>query len=309
LTATPGAMLVSVIGASGAQGSAQVRQLLAAGYRVRGIARHSSDTFSAFGDVEFRSADIFDPPSLVAALEGSDAVFVNTPVPHRLERAQMVTNCGNAARTVGVKRLVWNTATWIPDRPGDPYTYGVNTQAVNALFRTGVPATVFGAVLFMDNLQSGFARQYIVDEDRFHYPHAPHMRANWISLDDVGRIMVASLDRPDLEGAWMNIGGPEALGPHQVADILSDAIGRPIRYDPASPQDFGATLASALGPAVSDERRAALAKDICDFYVYNNDAPTRPFQVNVEAMLERLPMRLETMREWAARQDWSPTPS
>ncbi|HKY82387.1 MAG TPA: NmrA family NAD(P)-binding protein [Sphingobium sp.] len=293
--------LVSVLGGSGDQGSAQVRQLQAAGYRVRIVSRHAVEG----SGLDWRAADIFDEASLAAAFADSDAVFANTPVSHRLERPRMIGNIGRAAQAAGVKRLVWNTATWIPDRPGDPGTYGINTTAINLLFRTGVPATIFGGVLFMDNLQSGFARRFIVEEGRFHYPHAPHMRANWISLDDVARIMVAALDRPDLEGAWMNIGGPEALGPQQVADILSEAIGRPIRYDPATPEQFGRTLAEALGPSTSPEARAAMAADIRDFYVYNNEAPTRPFQVNVDAMLERMPMRLETMREWAARQDWS----
>ncbi|NWK99131.1 hypothetical protein DM806_26430 [Sphingobium lactosutens] len=117
--------------------------------------------------------------------------------------------------------------------------------------------------------------------------------------------MIASLDRADMEGAWMNIGGPEALSPRQVADILSEAMGRPIRYDLATPEQFGSTLADALAPTASAETRATMAAEIRDFYVYNNEAPTRPFQVNVEAMLDRIPMRLETMREWASRQDWS----
>ncbi|HKT78328.1 MAG TPA: NmrA family NAD(P)-binding protein [Sphingobium sp.] len=297
-------MLVSVLGGSGDQGSAQVRQLLAAGHAVRLVSRTRPEGCA----LDWRGADIFDEPSLTAAFAGSDALFANTPVPHRLERPRMMGHIGRAAQAAGVRRLVWNTATWIPDRPGDPGTYGINTAAINILFRTGVPATVFGAVLFMDNLQTGFARRFIVEEGRFHYPHAPHMRANWISLDDVARIMIAALDRPDLEGAWMNIGGPQALGPQQVAEILSDVIGRPIRYDPATPEQFGRTLADALGSSATPEKRAAMAQDMRDFYIYNNDAPTRPFQVNVEAMLERLPMRLETMREWAARQDWSAWP-
>ncbi|WP_179046137.1 SDR family oxidoreductase [Sphingobium lactosutens] len=170
--------LVSVLGGSGDQGSAQVRQLEAAGYDVRIVSRNPVET----SRWEWRQADIFDEQSLTAAFAGSDAVFANTPVSHRLERPRMIGHIGRAAQAVGVKRLVWNTATWIPERPGDPFVYGDNTIAINILFRTGVPATIFGGVLFMDNLLSGFARRFIVEEGRFHYPHAPHMRANWISL-------------------------------------------------------------------------------------------------------------------------------
>jgi uncharacterized protein YbjT (DUF2867 family) len=298
--------LVTVLGANGVQGLAQIRQLRNAGYQLRGISRHQSETLAAMTDVEFRAADIFDETTLPAAFEGSDAVFINHPVAFRTERPGMLAAVGRAAKAVGVARVVWNTASWIPDRPGDAFSYVTATDGVNALFRSGVPATVFGSVLFMDNLQTGFARQFIVEEDRFHYPHQPQMLANWISLDDVAKYMIAALARPDLEGAWMNIGGPERLGPQRVAEILSDAAGRTIRYDPASPEAFGWTLANALGDGVPQERKQAFADYIRDFYVYNNTAPTRPFQVNVDAVRERMPeVELETMAEWARRQDWS----
>ena len=63
--------------------------------------------------------------------------------------------------------MVWNTSSWIPDKPGDPFTYGGNTQGINALWRSGAPGTVFGSVLFMDNLLTGWARPFIVNEGRY----------------------------------------------------------------------------------------------------------------------------------------------
>lgn len=298
--------LVSVVGASGRQGLAQIRQLKLAGYQARAISRHP-DAFRGpeHDGVEVRPADLYDEASLAPAFEGSDAVFFNHPVSARFDRADLAAAVGRAGKAVGVKRVVWNTSSWIPDRPGDPFTYAYNTAGVNALWRTGAPATVFGAVLFMDNLLTDFARPFIVGEQRFYYPHNEAMRANWISLDDVARIMIASLDRADFEGSWMNIGGPEKLGPRDVAGILSEALGREIRYEPCTPQAFGLTLAAALGDSLGEGRREAYAKGIADFYEYNNSAPTRPFEVDTAYQASRLPMRLETLLEWARRQDWS----
>ena len=69
--------LVTVFGASGRMGQAQVRQLLLAGYQVRAITRKKG----VFKDenVTEVSADYNDPESLDNAIEGADAAFYNKP--------------------------------------------------------------------------------------------------------------------------------------------------------------------------------------------------------------------------------------
>lgn len=298
--------LVSVIGASGRQGLAQIRQLKAAGYEVRAISRRAEQFKGTENeDIEARYADLADEATLAPALEGSDAIFFNHSVQAREQRAALVASVGRAGKEVGTKRVVWNTSSWIPDRAGDPFTYGWNTQGINALWRTGVPATVFGSVLFMDNLLTNWARRQIVHEGRFVYPHGPTLRANWISLDDVAKFMIASLDRPDFEGGWMNIGGPERLGAKDVAAALSEALGREIRHEPSTPEQFGWDLVKAFGDNMPVERRAGFAKSIQEFYEYNNNAPTRPFEVNIDHVMDRIPIRMERLVDWARRQDWS----
>ncbi len=299
--------LVSVIGATGRQGLAQIRQLVAAGYKVRALSRSADpDLGPTNADIETRQIDLYDPSSYVPALEGSDAVFYTHPLQAREDRATLVGGVGKAATHVGAKRFIWNTSSWIPDKPGDAHTYVGNTAGINELWRSGVPATVFGSVLFMDNLLTNWARPFIVHESRYVYPHKADLEANWISLDDVGKIMVAALDRPDLEGAWMNIGGPQRLRPPEVAATLSDVFGRTIKYDPCTPEEFGDLLVAALGDSMKPEMRVPYAAGIAAFYHYNNTAPTEPFRVNTDYMQERLPeIEFETLAEWAKRQDWS----
>ncbi len=301
--------LVSVIGATGRQGLAQIRQLVAAGHSVRALSRNEKpDLGPTNADIETRVIDLYDPATFVPALEGSDAVFYNHPLQLRDSRAELAGMIGAAAKTVDAQRFVWNTSSWIPDKPGDAFTYAGNTAGINALWRSGVPATVFGSVLFMDNLLTNWARPFIMHEHRYVYPHKSDLAANWISLDDVGKIMVLALERPDLEGAWLNIGGPERLLPPQVAQILSDHFGHTIKYDPCTPEEFGDLLVAALGDSMPEEQRGPMSEGIAAFYNYNNNAPTKPFQVNTDYMQECLPeMEFETLATWVKRQDWSDT--
>jgi uncharacterized protein YbjT (DUF2867 family) len=303
--------LITVIGASGRQGMAQVRQALAAGYDVRALSRSAEPFAGAKIDgierVEVRPIDLYDPETYHSALEGSDYVFYTHPLQARADRAKLVGDVGKVAAGLGVKRVVWNTSSWIPDKPGDAFTYAGNTAGINALWRSGAPGTVFGSVLFMDNLLTNWARPFLVNEGRYVYPHNPELEANWISLDDVARFMLASLERPDMEGAWLNFGGPERLRGKQVADFLGRTLGKPVKYDPCTPQEFGDYLVRAAGDAMPAEQRKDFAAGIAAFYEYNNTAPTRPFAVDMDHVYERFPElegKLEPMEDWAGRQDW-----
>lgn len=306
--------LVCVFGASGRQGMAQVRQLSKAGYRVRALSRSPNPFYGVhYDNVEVVAADINDDASVARAFDGVDAVFYTHPFRgpapgasrERNDRAYFLDRLGRAAKAANVKRFVWNTSMWIPDRPGDPGAYAINTAAINALWRTGVPATVFGSVLFMDNLLTNWAFPQIVRERKFTYGQRPDLQANWISLDDVAKFMIASLGRPDMEGAWMNVGGPERLTPPDIAAALSDVIGHKITYEPATPRKFGEFLTRAFGDNMSEEEREVTIGFIDAFYTYNNDAPTQPFLVDTDAMLARVPIKMETFRDWASRQDWT----
>jgi uncharacterized protein YbjT (DUF2867 family) len=301
--------LITVIGASGRQGMAQVRQALALGYDVRAISRQANPfentDIEAPERIEVRPMDIYDASTYRAALEGSDYIFYTHPLQDGKERPLVMADLGKCAAELDVKRLVWNTSSWIPDKPGDALSYAANTAGVNALWRSGARGTVFGSVLFMDNLLTNWARPFIVNEGRYVYPHAPDLEANWISLDDVARFMLASLERPDMEGSWLNIGGPQRMRGPDVAKVLSDALGKSIKYDPSSPAEFARRLADAA--SLAGEARDTMIAHITAFYEYNNASPTRPFCVNMDYVYERFPEldgKLETMAEWAPRQYW-----
>jgi len=297
---------VVVFGAAGRQGMAQVRQLKAAGHDVRAISRRADPFLGEdFGHVDIRPADVRDEASVAAAMEGADAAFYTHPLMAPVSLVDGVATIGRAAVKAGLKRVVWNTSSWIPDRAGDSFSYAGNTAGINALWRTGAPATVFGSVLFMDNLLTNWAFPYIVNEGRYVYPHRPGLECSWISLDDVAKFMIAAIDRPDLEGAWLNIGGPQILHPPEVAQLLSDAVGRPIKYDPSTPEQFAKNLCDAFGDDMSAEQRAITEPFIKAFYTYNNETPLAPFKVDMGPVLERIPIEMETMAQWAKRQDWT----
>ena len=299
--------VVGVIGATGRQGLAQIKQLRQAGYKVRGLSRQENPKFLGInGEIESSIFDLENESTLTPALRGCDVVFYTHPLSLRTNRSVSVDMITKACREAGVTRIVHNTSSWIPDKPGDAFSYAQNLASIQSLWSSGIPSTVFGAVLFMDNFLTDWARPFLTKERRYIYPHAPTVGANWISLDDVGKIMVASIERPDMVGSWMNIGGPERLCGPDVAEILSEALGYKIAYDPCPEDEFGKILVSAMGDGLPENEREAFAVYISDFYKFNNSSPAQPFSVNTKYMMERLPeIKLEPMLDWAKRQDRS----
>jgi uncharacterized protein YbjT (DUF2867 family) len=298
--------LVTVVGARGRQGLAQIRQLLADGHKARAVSRQPHPFHdAAFDAVEVVAGDLDDEGSLQRAFEGSDGVFFTRPLmalgANPVGRAARV---GRAAKGADVRRVVFNTSLYVSDEPcGDPTT-DLALAMENAIAETDVALTVFRPVLFMDNLLTNWARPSIVNEGRYVYAHNPGLEANWISLDDVAKFMIAALDREDLVGARMVIGGPERLRPPQVAEILSETLARPVRYEPSTPEEFGRRLAAAFGDDMPASMREPMVRHIAEFYRFNNTSPRRPFSVDMAPVLARIPIEMETMRMWAARQTW-----
>ncbi|MEP3765293.1 MAG: NmrA family NAD(P)-binding protein, partial [Marinomonas sp.] len=106
--------LVSVVGATGRQGLAQIRQLAAAGHKVRALSRSENPDLGGTNAAdECRTIDLYDDSTWVPAFEGSDAVFYTHPLQAREDRATMVGRVAAAAKEAGTERFVWNTSSWI----------------------------------------------------------------------------------------------------------------------------------------------------------------------------------------------------
>jgi uncharacterized protein YbjT (DUF2867 family) len=300
--------VVTVFGASGRQGQAQVRQLLATGRGVRAVSRNP-EIFTQPGlcAAEVISADYADPGSLRRACEGADAVFFQPPQAVRPDLLPgYVQSVGQAALDAGVSRFLHNSTMWAPDEPCGQAMYDGVLAIENLLAELQLPLTVFRPTVYMDNWLTEFARPAIVEQHVYRYPHRPGLRYTPISLDDVAKFMVASLEKPDLVGQRVRVSGPETLTPVDVAGILSDTLGTEIRHEWIDPAAFGRQIYPLVGAATGLDEDS-YAAFFADFYTFNNQAPQEPFRFDVAPVLEQLPIPLESFAAWAARQSWDGT--
>ncbi|MBB4640647.1 SDR family oxidoreductase [Rhizorhapis suberifaciens] len=300
-----GRKTVAVLCASSRMGQAEIRELLAQGHSPRAISRNR-DIFmrDEFRGTEVVSADFLDVDALQAAFAGTDAILSAIPSLAGEKSPQYAQNLVEAAKQAGVRRIIHNSMMWAPDEPcGEPFYDGV-LGLENIIAKSGLDVTIFRPVLFMDNLLTRFAKPNLVNHGLYRYCQRPGMLANWISMDDVAKFMVAALARDDLVGRRIAIGGPETLAVEEVVQIMSEVLGRPITYEYEDPYDWGARVHGEVG--LSDLMpREVYAEAMGSFYTFNNESPHRPFEVDMKPVIEEIPIRMITLREWAARQDWS----
>ena len=300
---------IVVFGASSRMGIAQVRELIKRGYSPRAITRQR-EIFDdrEFAGLEIQPADYDDPASLDKALMGTDAVLFQAPsfgAPPDVLR--QCANVRDAILRIGTKHLVFNTTGWVPNDSqypcGEPW-YD-HMHMVEKILKVDLPLTILRPVLVADNLLTLFARPALVHEGVFRYCHSPEFKAAWISSEDIASLMVETLSHPELIGEALTVGGPANIQTGQLLRILSDAIGREITHEYVEPRAFGELMYTKVG-ADKFAPKAPFVDHFDSFYGFNLHSPYHPMEVDMNPVLERLPVELTPLDVWAKRQDWRP---
>ncbi|GAA4457623.1 hypothetical protein GCM10023189_28660 [Nibrella saemangeumensis] len=152
---------IAIIGATGMLGRPVTHELINAGFSVRIIARNPVEARRLFPQADIVTGDLADVNSLVPALQGQDAVYLNLSV-RQTERptdfhteTDGIRNLLDAARQTGVKRIGY-LSSLVMNYQGinDFYwwVFGIKHEAVQLLKSSGIPYSIFYPSTFMESL-------------------------------------------------------------------------------------------------------------------------------------------------------------
>ncbi|MFI7011323.1 NmrA/HSCARG family protein [Streptomyces sp. NPDC050145] len=226
-------LTVAVTGATGAQGGATARALLAAGHRVRALTRRpdspAADTLRALG-AEVRHADFDDRPSLEAALTGADSLFAVT-TPFGTDTATEIRQgkaLVDAAAEVRLGHIVFTSAAHADRDTGVPH-YESKLLIEQHMRTAGVPWTVIAPAAFMDNYAGGWTLDGLRD-GTFAWPMPTDRPLTLIPASDIGAFAALTLQRRDeFAGRRIDIASDECT-PARMAEILTTAMGRQVAH-------------------------------------------------------------------------------
>lgn len=217
---------VLVGGATGRQGNAVVDQLLARGYKVRGLTRNleskRAERVAAKG-IELVQGNYGDPESLLAAMQGVEKVFFYSGFSsNEVEEGK---NVIAAAKASGVKHLIYSSGA--AAEPGIGMEGVGMMQIERAIVDSGVPYTVFRPVAFMENFDPLKADTV---ENGFRDSRGPDRMLYFISIPDIGFFVAEAFDNPDeWIGEALNIAS-DKMTVREYVTTVSDVMGREIAY-------------------------------------------------------------------------------
>ncbi|PZP59463.1 MAG: NmrA family transcriptional regulator [Pseudoxanthomonas spadix] len=235
--------MYAITGITGKVGGALARHLLAAGERVRAVARNpaSAQVWSAQG-CEVAMAEMHDADALTAAFAGAEGVFVlpppvYDPAPGFPETRACAEALAQALRNPRPARVVCLS------------TVGAQAAEENLLSQLGLmertlamlalPITFLRPAWYMDNFawdletvrQSGVLHSFLQPLER---------AIPMVASADVGRVAAELIRQPHDGVRRVALEGPRPVSPLDAAAAFSAVLGRPVRVETVPRADWDA---------------------------------------------------------------------
>lgn len=228
---------VLVTGATGNVGRHIAVGLRDAGITVRALSRNPSRDRLPIG-ADAVAGDLTDPDSVRAAAAGADAAFLLWPFV-TADGADAVVR----AIAAHVRRIVYLSALSVDDGAA-PEDNGVWGQVEQAVERSGAEWTFLRAGGFASNTLAWAERIRSDGVVRWVYGEAAR---SLIHERDIADVAVRVLAEDGHAGVKYLLTGPEAVTQADQARIIGEAVGRPVRWEEAPPEEIRDQLAAATG--------------------------------------------------------------
>ena len=280
--------LILVMGATGQQGGAVAKSLLAAGHKIRAMTRNpDGDTAKALtaAGAEVVQGNFDEADSVKAAMDGAWGVFaVQNSWEAGIEGEETQgKNIAQWAKDAGIQHYVYTSVGSAHRNTGIPH-FDNKWRVEETIRGLGLPSfTILRPVFFMENFASPFFKPGI-DEGAVTVGMDGNTKLQMIAAADIGEYGRVAFERhEDLNGRAIDIAG-DVLTMPEAATVISGAAGREIAFQPTpidQVRQFSADFASMLEWFDTDGYEADIDGNAKEFGI----APTQ-------------------FKDWAAKVSW-----
>src|SRR6266536_2731352 len=278
--------MILITGASGNVGKEVLKQAAASGAKVRAAFQTANKAETAPSGVEIATVDYNQPETLRAALKGVDKVFLVGPPAQNLVALER--KAVDAIKQAGGAHIVKLSAL---GGRGAIYPRQ-HAESEDYIKSSGAPYTFIRPNGFMQNLVN-YNAPTITSQNAF-YGCQGEGKVSHVDIRDMAAVAVKALTEDRHQGKTYTLTGPRALTNAELAQILSDDLGRDIRYVDLPVEQFKQAL---LGAGLPDWSANALI-DLQQLY---RNGGASAVTNDVEQLLGRKPRSFEQFsRDYAS---------
>jgi uncharacterized protein YbjT (DUF2867 family) len=218
---------ILITGPTGNVGSAVLDHLGTTDVGLRALA-HDESKAQSLGDRGIEEAvvgDFLEPETLWPALEGASAVLLITPI-HPKQVAQ-ASNVIKVAKESGNDPRIVRLSVHQASHDAPARNSRQHAEIEEELISSGLPYTFLRPTTFMQNTL--MAARRVASEGRIYQPFKDG-RLGIIDARDIGEVAAKVLTEDGHEGTTYTLTGPAAISFYDVAEILSEVLGKEVSY-------------------------------------------------------------------------------
>jgi len=244
--------MILVTGAAGLNGSAIVREFSRNGVAVRALVRDRSRAvaLAELPYVELVEGDMARAETLDRILEGIDrALMISSSNPQMPETQRRFVDACKAAGVAHVVKFSGKESSIGFDANHFPFTQ-MHEEIERYLEQSGLIWTHLRPSQFMQV----YLREAptIAGKGLLELP-LDDVRLSPVDIEDIAKIAFALLTQGGHQGRAFEITGPQALSMAEIAATISEAIGKPVRYQKTSIEEHRRGMeAAGLPPFIVD---------------------------------------------------------
>lgn len=227
--------MILVTGAAGKTGRTVIRALAARAQPVRALVHRpeQAQAVSSLGASQVVVGDMRLQDVMDQAASGVRAIYHICPNMTADEMAIGRTVI-DAARAAGVGHLVYHSVLH-PQTEAMPHHWQ-KLRVEEMLFESGLSYTILQPAAYMQNLLAYW--DSIVEQGIYRLPYAVETRLGMVDLEDVAAAAAIVLTEPGHAGGTYELAGIEILSQIEVASILAQQLGRPVRAETQSLEEW-----------------------------------------------------------------------
>jgi uncharacterized protein YbjT (DUF2867 family) len=288
---------VMVVGATGVLGMEVCRQLAAAGKKVKGLFRTSSQKEKVNSlrelSVETVTGDMKDPQALYQAFQNVDAIISTATSTISYGEGDSVEtvdlfgqlNVAEAASAAGVQHMVFISFPPYPPLTPEFPLQSAKRAVENRLKSKNFTYTILQPTYFMEiwlgpalGFDFAHAKAVIYGEGK--------NKISWISIKDVASFAVASTDNPAAQNAVIQLGGPDDLSVLDAVGIFEQETGQTFELQNVPDEALRAQMVTAPD---------LLSKTFSGLMIGLNEVG----RIHMKETLRNFPIQLTSVREYA----------